>query len=616
MDDTSRSTTHTLDPDTRAGRLEGCSCRRARPTVQKIAKARVSFLVDEQVDQHEVRAPILASWKRAKEWRLQADRIELPFNSVKAADSPLMKAATPVVHEAADQLASEPVSVILCDSDGVVLERRTGDSALHKHLDKVWLAPGFSYAEKVVGTNGIGTALQDRGPARVFGHEHYAEDLADLACVGYPIRHPASGKLLGVIDLTSWRRDANSLMVTTVLNMARRIEQRLLDQMGRRELALLHEYLTACERNRSAVFALGDDLLMMNDQARNLLEPGDQPPLLAEAAEALRSGHRRQLVVDLPSGATARIHCLSSLTDVGVRSGVLKVSLVAEHARPSPSTGTSPASGRCGSVGSGALWTKCSEAVDRLAHAGEWLMLEGEPGTGKTALAVASHRRHTPTARLRVLDAADHGPGWIAEIVDELEAGNGTLVLRHLERLDDEGVQSLADALEPHRESTDVGRLRVIVTVTCGRARSHSRLSPLLTALPHTVEVPPLRHHVEDVAELVPHLVARLAHGTSLTFSADAMRLLMRNHWPGNVEQLRRVLTKIVSKRRTGEVTLADLPPECRSSTRRLLTLVETIECDAIVEALLDKRETRPRRPSTWECPAQPSIARSVTTAS
>ena len=66
--------------------------------------------------------------------------------------------------DVADQFASEPVSVILTDADGVVLERRTGDSALHQHLDRVWLAPGFSYAERFVGTNGIGTALEGRGP--------------------------------------------------------------------------------------------------------------------------------------------------------------------------------------------------------------------------------------------------------------------------------------------------------------------------------------------------------------------------------------------------------------------------------------------------------------------
>jgi transcriptional regulator of acetoin/glycerol metabolism len=47
-------------------------------------------------------------------------------------------------------------------------------------------------------------------------------------------------------------------------------------------------------------------------------------------------------------------------------------------------------------------------------------------------------------------------------------------------------------------------------------------------------------------------------------------------------------MRKIVANRRMGVITVADLPPECRASTRRLLTPLESIECDAIVQALLN----------------------------
>ena len=68
-----------------------------------------------------------------------------------------------------------------------MLSRLTGDGDLERHLDHVLLAPGFSYAEKFVGTNGIGTALEARGPAQVFGHEHYVDRLEELACAGSPM---------------------------------------------------------------------------------------------------------------------------------------------------------------------------------------------------------------------------------------------------------------------------------------------------------------------------------------------------------------------------------------------------------------------------------------------
>ena len=48
---------------------------------------------------------------------------------------------------------------------GVVLARLTADPDLERHLDGVKLAPGFSYAEELVGTNGIGTALEGGQPS-------------------------------------------------------------------------------------------------------------------------------------------------------------------------------------------------------------------------------------------------------------------------------------------------------------------------------------------------------------------------------------------------------------------------------------------------------------------
>ena len=66
------------------------------------------------------------------------------------------------------------------------------------------------------------------------------------------------------------------------------------------------------------------------------------------------------------------------------------------------------------------------------------------------------------------------------------------------------------------------------------------------------------------------------------------MQLLLRASWPGNIEQLWQVLRRVVQHRRTGAIRPADLPPECRTVSRRLLSPLESMERDAIVQSLLD----------------------------
>jgi transcriptional regulator of acetoin/glycerol metabolism len=66
------------------------------------------------------------------------------------------------------------------------------------------------------------------------------------------------------------------------------------------------------------------------------------------------------------------------------------------------------------------------------------------------------------------------------------------------------------------------------------------------------------------------------------------MQLLLRSGWPGNTEQLWQVLRRIAHHRRTGTIHPGDLPPECWTVSRRLLSPLESMERDAIVQSLLD----------------------------
>jgi sigma-54 dependent transcriptional regulator, acetoin dehydrogenase operon transcriptional activator AcoR len=551
-----------------------------------LAEARERFLAAESVDPNAVRKPILASWWRSRQWHVAADHIELDYLHDPDLESNLARTADPVLRHLHEQLDGQPISIILTDSAGVVLTRLTADRDLERQLDGVKLAPGFSYAEARVGTNGIGTALESGGPAHVFGHEHYAEHLEQFGCAGVPIHDPVSGKTVGVIDLTCWRKNADPLLVSLVKATADQITQALLAAGSRRDMHLLQEYVRACRRTGGIVLALGNDVVMLNDHARQVLDPGDQSALIGHATEALARHNPGAVTVDLPSGVAARMFCRRISGDGPFADGVVHVKLAAAALVAPEVPAPRAAMYLPGLVGSGVLWLRACREAETLYDASDWMTIEGESGVGKLALARAVHQRRNPAAPFHVLDAADADQDWLTKARGELLDGAGLLVIRHVDALNARQMHTLASALQEARTAKRHKELRVAVTLN--RKQAGADLTRLLRFFQGTVELPPLRHHIEDLHELVPFFLARLSGQGRLTCSPEAMQLLLRHNWPGNAEQLWQVLKQVVQRRRAGVIMPKDLPPECWTVSRRLLSPLESIERDAIVQSLQD----------------------------
>jgi transcriptional regulator of acetoin/glycerol metabolism len=571
----------------------------SRPEVtddSRLAQARERFLTGEPIEPGQVRDTILASWRRSLQWHVAADRVGLSYVRDPDLDTPLTRTALPVLQNLHENLQGEPVSVILTDAHGVALSRLTANRDLERHLDRIQLAPGFSYAEEFVGTNGIGTALESGQATHVFGPEHYAEHLEDLACAAVPIRHPISGQVVGAVNLTCWRKDAGRLLIALAQSTAGQVMQGLLDDSSAEEFQLLREYLRACRYTGGSIFAQTNDMVLMNDQARDALDPGDQAALLGHAADALAGDHPAVVEIELPTGVRARMHC-HPLRGTGRRrlvGGVVQVKLIEPASQAAVAAGTGSQAARFGPalVGSGPLWLRGCRQVEAACASGEWLSLEGEPGVGKLALLEAVCRRRSPAGAFHVLDAAEAGDhDWMARTLGELLEGEGSLVIRHVGRLSTLRLQALWLALE---QAVAAGRQDVLwVAVTLGQGPVDGDLAGLLKFFPGAVELPPLRHHIEDLHELVPLFLARLnPHGPPVC-SPEAMHLLLRSNWPGNIEQLWQVARRVVRHRRTGTIHPGDLPPECWSVSHRLLSPLESIECDAIVQSLLDHQGSK-----------------------
>ncbi|MCW2848155.1 MAG: Fis family transcriptional regulator [Marmoricola sp.] len=555
---------------------------------QRVAAAdRVRFLTEDSPAPRTVRDTILASWRRSQAMRVAADKIEMRFEPDIHLDTRLTRSAQPVLRNLSEQLQGQSVSVILTDQTGLVLSRLTGDGELERHLDRVLLAPGFNYAEEFVGTNGIGTALEVGGPAHVFGHEHYAENLEELACAGVPIHHPVTGRLVGAVDLTCWRKDAGTLLLTLAKTTAAQIRQALLTDASASQLELFQDYLRACNRRTGIVFAMNSDVVMLNDHARASLEPADQSTLLAQAAESMATARRGTVLVELPSGVTARMYCRrvgASDAPSGVVAHVVldRNTTEATHARELRRTVPLPSL-----VGSGPPWLHACQEVERVFRSGEWLAVEGEPGVGKLAVLRAVQLRRQPVGRLELLEArnAASDPEWLAGARQALTGGAETVVFRHVDELSAPLLRSLAAALQDARAKQTSPTW---VAVTLAVDKHSAALEQLLRLFPSSVELPPLRLHLEDLPPLVTGFLSRHGQAGQLTCSPEAMRLLMRMSWPGNALQLHDLLRAVTTHRRSGSITAEDLPPEVHAVSRRVLSPLEAMERDAIVKCLND----------------------------
>ncbi|WP_260474598.1 GAF domain-containing protein [Streptomyces sp. WAC 05379] len=169
---------------------------------------------------------VVASWQRSIEYEVKSGSLDAPYLDNPNLDSPLARAALPILNRLHERLADDPVSTIITDRNGVVLSRKVSHEGLTTHLNRVRLAPGHAFAERYVGTNGIGTALASGRPVVIAGRQHYVEELREFHCAAVPILHPTRSTLLGAFNLTTIRQDSDGMLMAFARSVAARSRPR------------------------------------------------------------------------------------------------------------------------------------------------------------------------------------------------------------------------------------------------------------------------------------------------------------------------------------------------------------------------------------------------------
>ena len=257
----------------------------------------------------DVRQQILTSWERAAGAGMTPDDFAVPYNGEVELDSRLERAAAPIIDYLAADLAGGDTSLVLTDDHANVVDRRVLGRELESKLDRIRLAPGFSYSEDHVGTNGIGTALAERSPVFVKGGEHFADALTEMACAAMPIADPRNGQIVGIIDLTTLVTSAQSLMLPLMKRASWEIEQRLVESSPLVERLLYQHFLRVRRKAKGPIALVGEYKMMTNTAASRFLLPIERAQLWDWALRVIATSPTAASEVTLSNGSTLLAEC-------------------------------------------------------------------------------------------------------------------------------------------------------------------------------------------------------------------------------------------------------------------------------------------------------------------
>ncbi|MDP9120471.1 MAG: sigma-54 dependent transcriptional regulator [Acidobacteriota bacterium] len=248
-------------------------------------------------------------------------------------------------------------------------------------------------------------------------------------------------------------------------------------------------------------------------------------------------------------------------------------------------------------IGRSGPMEKLFEQMKLVAPTRSSVLIIGESGTGKELVANAVHRA-SPRRNERflaincgaipsdILESELFGhergafTGAVSRKIGKFEvAHRGTLFLDEISELYPELQVKLLRVLEERQvmrvggsDLIDVDFRLVAATnrdlereVAQGRFREdlYYRLKVV------TLRIPPLRERMGDLQQLAEHFLGLFCqeHGKAQKrISPEALELLSRYPWPGNVRQLKNVMESVVVFHQGDEVAPSDLPLEIRDS--------------------------------------------------
>jgi transcriptional regulator of acetoin/glycerol metabolism len=552
-----------------------------------------------------VRPAIAESWRRCLAQGLdprrppQADRLTAAglerARGQHEAVRGIALAEMPGLHR---QLGNNAYILAFAAPDGVLLDTIIADGN-RSEIESFGIAAGTLWGEAQCGTNALGTAIAAGQRIDVRGAEHFFADHNRLSCVTAPIFGP-DRRLAGVLD-ASCAAAAYAPQARAVLTLAAaQIEASLFrrSRPGERIL-ILHgrqEFLGTAYAGMLSLDA-ADRVTAANEQARFMLAGLPEPagsPLAALFAPALgmRAGMSGTMQDRTGRVFFARIEGGPAETFAAPKAAVT-------------------ADARQDAVAEDAAVRAALDIVGRAALRGLPVLIRGETGTGKEVVARFAHRASGRKGRFVAVNCAAIPPDLLAaELFGHaegaytgakrggakglaVEADGGTLFLDEIADLP-AGVQAALLRFLDDFQVRQVGGTasRVVDTlllaatnadlkdaVAAGRFRADLYYRLAITE----ISLPRLAART-DFSTLARFLLAEIAPGVLL--GDNVIARLAAHDWPGNIRELRNVLTRLSLAGRIDEAAAAALLPQTRTGVPQTGSALKDAQMQQVAAAM------------------------------
>jgi sigma-54 dependent transcriptional regulator, acetoin dehydrogenase operon transcriptional activator AcoR len=489
-----------------------------------------------------------------------------------------------------DQIAGSNFLIAFATPEGMLLDI-VADQSFADTPEARNIRPGSLWSEALCGTNGVGTAAFLKRPVVVHGSEHYFPSFGSLTCAASPIFAP-DGSLAGILDASSDCVSRQSHTAALVCMAATQIENGLFRERHHRDILIAFhnrgEYLHTLTAGLIAVDDSGR-ILAANQAARILLHGLPTTPgrsftdifrtRFNSFMDEGRLRERQRLQDEVGSSFIATIEhpnvspMLRAVTKPRVSAPVIT---------PTPFISIDPVVAR--------IVRQTEAAAQRKMP----ILIRGETGTGKEQLARHAHAASGRSGSFVAVNCAalpeslieaelfGYGEGAFtgarkggsAGLVKE--ADGGTLFLDEigdmpvtlqavlLRFLDDWTVRPVGGA----KRQVDV----LLISATnadLNESIVKGRFRPDLLFRLNTLEVtlPPLAKR-SDFQAIAEHLLATI--DARRTLSPRLVDHLAKCAWPGNIRELRNVLSRLTLQTEDSVIDYPEAAPIAGQHTEEL----------------------------------------------